>query len=149
LDCERLGIRLNEDGTLCVDDYLRVNGANVYACGDCVGPFQYTHVASHLAWYAAVNALFSPLKRFKVDYRVIPRVTFTDPEIAQVGHSEQSAQAAGVPYETTCYGIDDLDRAICESEAYGQVKVLTVPGKDRIIGASIVGHNAGEMIAEF
>lgn len=149
VDWAKHGIEINSDGTIKVDPYLRANGKNIYACGDVAGPYQFTHTASHQAWYCAVNALFSPWKKFKVDYRVIPRVTFTDPEIAQVGHNELSAKAAGIPYETTVYGLDDLDRAIVESENEGQVKVLTVPGKDKIIGAGIVGHNAGEMLAEF
>jgi pyruvate/2-oxoglutarate dehydrogenase complex dihydrolipoamide dehydrogenase (E3) component len=149
IDWDKFGIKLNKDGTIAVDPYLCANGKNIYACGDVAGPFQFTHVAAHQAWYCAVNALFGPFKRFKVDYRVIPRVTYTDPEVAQVGHNELSAKEAGIPFEVTHYGIDDLDRAIAESEDHGQVKVLTVPGKDTIIGANIVSHNAGEMIAEF
>ena len=148
VDWSALGVELNPNGTVKVDEYLRANGDNVYACGDLVGPYQFTHVASHQAWYCAVNALFAPFKKFKVDYRVIPWVTFTDPEVAQVGHNETSARAAGLPYEVSLYGLDDLDRAITESEGYGQVKILTVPGKDRILGANIVGHNAGEMLQE-
>ncbi len=149
IDWDKFGIKLNKDGTIAVDQYLSANGKNIYACGDVAGPYQFTHVAAHQAWYCAVNALFSPFKRFKVDYRVIPRVTYTDPEVAQVGHNELSAKEAGIPFEVTHYGIDDLDRAIAESEDHGQVKVLTMPGKDTIIGANIVSHNAGEMIAEF
>lgn len=149
MDWAKLGVTLNPDGTIKVDPYMRADGRSIYACGDVAGPYQFTHTASHQAWYCAVNALFSPWKKFKVDYRVIPWVTFTDPEIAQVGHNEASAKAAGIPYETTIYGIDDLDRAIVESEQEGRVKVLTVPGKDKILGASIVGAHAGELIAEF
>jgi pyruvate/2-oxoglutarate dehydrogenase complex dihydrolipoamide dehydrogenase (E3) component len=148
-DWGKLGIALNPNGTLQVDSFLRANGDNIYACGDVIGPYQFTHVAAHQAWYCAVNAIFSPLKKFKVDYRVIPWVTFTDPEVAQVGHNEQSAKAAGIPYEVTRYEVDDLDRAIAESEDYGQVKVLTVPGKDQLLGVNIVGANAGEIIAEY
>ncbi|MCX6128025.1 MAG: pyridine nucleotide-disulfide oxidoreductase, partial [Proteobacteria bacterium] len=124
-------------------------GKNIYACGDVAGPYQFTHVASHQAWYCAVNALFSPLKKFEVDYRVIPWVTFTDPEIAQVGHNEQSAKKANIDYETTIYQLDDLDRAIAESEELGRIKVLTEPGKDKILGANIVGMHAGELLMEF
>ncbi len=148
-DWKKLGIELDPSGTIKVDAYLRANGANIYACGDAIAPYQFTHTASHQAWYCAVNALFSPLKKFKADYRVIPWVTFTDPEVANVGHTELSAKKAGIPYEVTTYGVDDLDRAIAESEAHGQVKVLTVPGKDTILGANIVGYNAGEMIGEY
>ena len=146
---QTLGIKQNPDGTLKTDAYLRLNGSNIYGCGDLVGPYQFTHTASHQAWFCAVNALFDPLKKFKVDYRVIPWVTFTDPEIAHVGHSERSAVDAGVEFEKTTYSIAGLDRAIAESENHGFVKVLTRPGSDKIIGATIVSHNAGEMIAEF
>lgn len=148
-DWHNLGVKTNANGTLAVDSYLRVNGDNMFGCGDLVGPYQFTHTAAHQAWYCAVNALFRPLKSFKVDYSVIPWVTFTDPEIAQVGHNEQSAKAAGIPYEVTHYEIDDLDRAIAESEDIGFVKVLTEPGKDRILGATIVAAPAGEMITEY
>jgi pyruvate/2-oxoglutarate dehydrogenase complex dihydrolipoamide dehydrogenase (E3) component len=113
-----------------------------------VGPNQFTHVAAHQAWYAAVNGLFGGIKRFKADDRVIPRVTFTDPEVAQVGLTERQAQAGGIAYEVTRYGLDDLDRAITESAAHGFVKVLTPPGKDRILGACVVGEHAGELLAE-
>ncbi|MDQ3231918.1 MAG: NAD(P)/FAD-dependent oxidoreductase, partial [Pseudobdellovibrionaceae bacterium] len=149
LDIKKLGLELNDNGTIRVDPYLRANGKNIYACGDVAGPYQFTHVASHQAWYCAVNALFSPLKKFKADYRVIPWVTFTDPEIAQVGHNEQSARKEGLDFEITTYNLDDLDRAIAESEDYGRIKVLTERGKDKIIGANIVGPHAGELLAEF
>ena len=149
LDLDALGIALNHDGTIKVDKFLRANGKNIYACGDVAGPYQLTHTAAHQAWYCAVNALFSLFKKFAVDYRVIPWVTFTDPEVAQVGYNETAANATGINYETTIYGIDDLDRAIAESENHGFVKVLTVPGKDKILGATIVSHNAGEMLTEF
>lgn len=145
---ERLGLVRNVDGTLEVDAYLRTRYPNVYACGDAVGPYQFTHVAAHQAWHATVNALFGGLRKFKVDYSVIPRVTFTDPEVAHVGLSECEARAAGISYECTRYGIDDLDRAIADSEAHGFVKVLTVPGRGRILGATVVGYQAGNLIAE-
>lgn len=149
IDWSRLGVELNQNGTIKVDSRMRANGKGIYACGDVAGPYQFTHMASHQAWYCAVNAIFSPLKTFEVDYRVVPWVTFTDPEIAQVGHNERSARAAGLDFETTIYSLSELDRAITESEAAGQVKVLTVPGKDTILGASIVGSSAGEMLIEF
>jgi len=149
LDLEQLGLSLNNNGTLKVDEYLRANGDNIYACGDVCGPYQLTHAASHQAWYCAVNGLFSPFKKFKVDYRVLPWVTFTDPEVATVGLNETAAKERGVAYEVTKYGTDDLDRAIAEGEAYGFVKVLTVPGKDKILGVTIVSAHAGEMIAEY
>ena len=114
-----------------------------------MGPYQFTHTAAHQAWYAAVNALFGRFKRFKADYTVIPWVTFTDPEVARVGLSEAEAQAQGIAVEITTYGLDDLDRAIVDGSAHGFVKVLTVPGKDRILGVTIAGEHAGELLAEF
>ena len=149
VDWSKLGIFLNANGSFKVDPYLRVNGDNIYACGDVIGPYLFTHVAAHQAWYCAVNALFSPLKKFKVDYRVIPQVTYTDPEIARVGLNETEAKSAEIPYEVTRYDLGDLDRAIVESEKCGFIKVLTVPGKDKILGATIIAPRAGEMITEF
>ncbi len=146
---EALGIPLTPAGTIETNASLQTRYPNILACGDVVGPHQFTHVAAHQAWYAAVNGLFRGIKRFKVDNRVIPRVTFTDPEVAQVGLTERQAQARGIAYEVTRYGLDDLDRAITESAAHGFVKVLTPPGKDRILGACIVGEHAGELLAEF
>jgi pyruvate/2-oxoglutarate dehydrogenase complex dihydrolipoamide dehydrogenase (E3) component len=113
------------------------------------GPFQFTHAAAHQAWYAAVNSLFGHLKKFAADYRVIPWATFTSPEVARVGLNEQDAQQQGIPYEVTRFGIDDLDRAIADGTDEGFVKVLTEPGKDRILGVTIVGAHAGDLIAEY
>ena len=135
--------------TVETNEYLQTLYPNIYAAGDVAGPYQFTHTAAHQAWYAAVNALFGDFKSFKVDYRVIPWATFIDPEVARVGLNEQEAQAQGIAYEVTKYGIDDLDRAIADSEAHGFVKVLTVPGKDRILGVTIVGSHAGDLLAEY
>ena len=146
---EELGVEINPNGTVKTDPFLRTNFPNIYACGDVAGPYQFTHTAAHQAWYAAVNALFGRFKRFKVDYSVIPWATFTDPEVARVGLNEQEAMAQGIPYEVTTYGMDDLDRAITDEEAHGLVKVLTVPGKDKILGVTIVGEHAGDIIAEY
>ncbi|MBP7649378.1 MAG: FAD-dependent oxidoreductase [Phenylobacterium sp.] len=144
---EELGIPVGR--TIETNAYLQTRYPNIYAVGDVAGPYQFTHTAAHQAWYAAVNALFSGFKRFKADYRVIPWVTFTSPEVARVGLSEAEAQAQGIAYEVTRYGLDDLDRAIADSDAHGFVKVLTPPGKDRILGVTIVGAHAGELLAEF
>ena len=122
---------------------------NIYACGDVAGPYQFTHTAAHQAWYAAVNALFGAFKTFKADYRVIPWATFTDPEVARVGLNEQEAIEKKIAYTRTVYGIDDLDRAIADGEADGFVKVLTAPGTDKILGVTIVGEHAGDLIAEY
>jgi pyruvate/2-oxoglutarate dehydrogenase complex dihydrolipoamide dehydrogenase (E3) component/uncharacterized membrane protein YdjX (TVP38/TMEM64 family) len=146
---EELGIPLTKARTVETNEYLQTLFPNIYACGDVAGPYQFTHTASHQAWYAAVNALFGGVRRFRADYAVIPWATFTDPEVARVGLNETDAKAQGIPYEATVYGIDDLDRAITDEAAHGLVKVLTVPGKDRIIGATIAGERAGELIVEF
>ncbi len=144
---ETLGIRTGR--RIEVNGFLQATYPNIYACGDAAGPYQFTHVAAHMAWFASVNALFGMFRRFRVDYSVIPWSTFTDPEIARVGLSEEEAKAKGIRYEVTTYGIDDLDRAIADGEARGQVKVLTPPGKDRILGVTIAGSHAGDLIAEF
>ncbi|OYT97307.1 MAG: pyridine nucleotide-disulfide oxidoreductase [Pseudomonas sp. PGPPP3] len=149
LGLETLDLKLRANGTLETDEYLATRFPNIYACGDVTGPYQFTHVAAHQAWYAAVNALFGDFKRFKVDYRVIPWATFTDPEIARVGLNEQDAKAQGIAYEVTLFAIDDLDRAIADEAAHGYIKVLTVPGKDRILGATIVGEHAAELLTEY
>lgn len=146
---ENLDVKIAPRGTIEADDFLRTNYPNIYVCGDVTGPYQFTHTAAHQAWYAAVNALFSPLKKFRVDYSVIPWATFTDPEVARVGLNELDAKEKNIAYEVSCYGIDDLDRAIADSDAHGLVKVLTVPGKDKILGVTIVGSHAGDLIAEF
>jgi pyruvate/2-oxoglutarate dehydrogenase complex dihydrolipoamide dehydrogenase (E3) component/uncharacterized membrane protein YdjX (TVP38/TMEM64 family) len=144
---EKLGIPAGR--TVQVNDHLQTNYPHIYAAGDVAGPFQFTHTAAHQAWYASVNALFGSLKKFKADYSVIPWATFIAPEVARVGLNEQDAKAQGVAYEVTRYGLDDLDRAIAESSAHGFVKVLTVPGKDKILGVTIVGEHAGDLLAEF
>jgi dihydrolipoamide dehydrogenase len=146
---EELDVKLTKQGTVEVDAFLKTNYPNIYAVGDVAGPYQFTHTASHMAWYAAVNSLFGALKKYKVDYRVVPWCTFTDPEVARVGLSEQDAKEKGIPYEVTLYHLDDLDRAIADQEAHGVVKVLTVPGKDKILGAMITGDHAGDYIVEF
>lgn len=144
---EDLGIKVNR--VVETNEYLETLYPNILAAGDVAGPYQFTHVAGHQAWFAAVNALFGDVKRFKADYRVIPWATFTDPEVARVGLSEAEAREKGIAVEITRYGLDDLDRAIADGSAHGFVKVLTVPGKDRILGVTIVGEHAGDLIAEF
>ena len=146
---EALGIPVGKGRTVQTNEYLQTTYPNIYACGDVAGPYQFTHTAAHQAWYAAVNALFGGLKMFRADYSVIPWATFTDPEVARVGLNETEAKERGIAYEVTTYGLDDLDRAIADEEAHGVVKVLTVPGKDRILGVTIAGEHAGDLIAEF
>ena len=144
---EELGIPTER--TVLTNDYLETLFPNIYAAGDLVGPYQFTHVAAHQAWYASVNALFGQFKRFKVDYRVIPRVTFVDPEIASVGLTEQEAQAQQIAYELSRFEFAELDRAITEGTTTGFIQVLTVPGKDKILGVTIMGAQAGELLAEY
>ncbi|OAI01250.1 FAD-dependent oxidoreductase [Methylomonas methanica] len=146
---EELGIALSPRNTLETNPFQQTNYPNIFAVGDVAGPYQFTHTAAHQAWYAAVNALFGHFKKFRTDYSVIPWSTFTDPEVARVGLNQQDAQAQNITYEVSTYGLDDLDRAIADGEAHGFVKVLTVPGKDKILGVTIVGEHAGDLLAEF
>ena len=146
---EELGIRVTKQKTIDVNDFLQATYPNIYACGDVAGPYQFTHTASHMAWYCAVNALFGRFRKFRVDYSVIPWATFTDPEIARVGLNETEAKEKKIAYEVSTYGLDDLDRAIADSEAEGMVKVLTQPGTDKILGATIAGEHASDILAEF
>ncbi|MEE7627942.1 FAD-dependent oxidoreductase [Methylobacter sp. Wu8] len=146
---EQLGVEISAGRAIEINEFQQTNYPNIFACGDVSGPFQFTHTAAHQAWYASVNALFGSFIKFRTDYSVIPWATFTDPEVARVGLNEQDAKAKGVVYELSTYHLDDLDRAIADGVAHGFVKVLTAPGNDRILGVTIVGEQAGELIAEF
>ena len=148
-DLKELGVALSEKGNIVTDPFLRTNFPSISVCGDVAGAYQFTHVASHQAWYAAVNSLLRPFWSFRADYSVIPWCTFTDPEVARVGLSEAEAKEQGIDVEVTRYDIGELDRAITDGEAHGFVKVLTSPGSDKIRGATVVGSHAGELIAEF
>ena len=146
---EELGVEISPRGTVVTDPFLRTNFPNIYCAGDVAGPYQFTHTAAHQAWHAAVNSLFGTFKSFKVDYRVIPWCTFTDAEVARVGLNETEAQQQKIAFEVTRYEIDDLDRAIADSEDRGWVKVLTKPGSDKILGVTIVSTHAGDLLAEY
>ncbi len=146
---EELGVRLDPKGTIETDPFLRTNFPNIFCAGDVAGPFQFTHTAAHQAWFASVNALFGQIKKFRADYRVIPWCTFTDPEVARVGLSEAEAKDKKIDYEVARFELGELDRAIAEGEEHGWVKVLTPPGKDKILGVAIVGTHAGDLLAEF
>jgi dihydrolipoamide dehydrogenase len=146
---EELGIPVTRQKTVEVNEYLQATYPNIYACGDAIGPYQFTHTASHTAWYCAVNGLFGRFRKFKVDYSVIPWATFTDPEVARVGLNETEAREKGIAYDVHAYGIDDLDRAIADGEARGLVKVITAKGTDKLLGCTIAGASAGEIIVEF
>ncbi|WP_165735600.1 bifunctional TVP38/TMEM64 family protein/FAD-dependent oxidoreductase [Pseudoalteromonas sp. C8] len=144
---EELGIETNR--TVVTNEYLETLYPNIFAAGDIVGPYQFTHVAAHQGWYAAVNGLFGNLKKFKVDYRVIPWTTFIDPEVARVGLNEQDAKDKGIDYEITRFEFEELDRAITDSATKGFIKVITPKGKDKILGVTVVSEHAGDLIAEF
>jgi dihydrolipoamide dehydrogenase len=146
---ENLNIEQRKNGTLEVNEFLQTNYPNIYACGDVTGPYQLTHTAAHQAWYTSVNSLFGAFKKFRVDYSVIPWCTFTEPEVAHVGLNELQAKDKNIEYEVTRYDIGELDRAIADGEAHGVVKVLTKPGKDKILGVTIVGDHAGDLISEY
>jgi pyruvate/2-oxoglutarate dehydrogenase complex dihydrolipoamide dehydrogenase (E3) component/uncharacterized membrane protein YdjX (TVP38/TMEM64 family) len=149
LDLEKLGIETEPSGTLALNDFLQTRYPNIYACGDVAGPYQFTHTAAHQAWYAAVNALFGRFKKFRVDYSVIPWATFTSPEVARVGLNEQEANEQGIDCEITRYGIDDLDRAIADGSDHGFVKIITPTNSDKILGVTIVGAHAGDLLSEY
>ncbi len=149
LGIDKLGIEMNPNGTVVVNEYLQATLPNIFACGDVAGPYQLTHAAGHQGWYCAMNALFGRFWKFRVNYTALPWAVFTDPEVARVGLNEQEAAEQDIACEITRYGIDDLDRAIADSEAHGFVKVLTPPGSDKILGVSIVGPHAGDLITEF
>ena len=146
---EELGVTIRDNGTIETDGLLRTNFPTIFCVGDATGPYQFTHTAAHQAWYASVNALFGRFKTFTADYRVIPWATFTDPEVARVGLNRQEAHGLGIDHEVTEYAMDDLDRAIADGDAVGLVRVLTKPGTDKILGATILGAHAAEMISEF
>lgn len=146
---EKLGVEIAPNGTVAVDEFLRTNYPNIFAIGDVAGPYQFTHTASHMAWYAAVNALFGTFKKFEVDYRVIPWTTFTSPEVARVGLNETEAKAKDIEFEVTTYDVSGLDRALADEEAQGLVKVITPKGKDKILGVTIVADHAGDLMAEY
>lgn len=146
---EELGIKLRENKTIWANEFMQTNFPNIFVCGDVTGPYQLTHTAAHQAWYCAVNGLFGFLKKFKVDYSVIPWATYSDPEVASMGLNEQRAKSQNIAYELVTYNLDDLDRAIADSEDYGVVRVLVKPGSDKILGATIVGNHASDLLLEF
>ncbi len=146
---EELGVSLSPKKTIAIDDFQATNFPSIFACGDVAGPYQFTHTAAHQAWYAAVNALFGNIKKFRTDYTVIPWATFTEPEVARVGLNEQEAKQSGTAYEVSTYDLADLDRAIADGNATGFVKVLTKPKTGKILGVTIAGNHAGDLIAEF
>jgi pyruvate/2-oxoglutarate dehydrogenase complex dihydrolipoamide dehydrogenase (E3) component len=146
---EELGIGVGKSRTVETNEFLQTAVPNIYACGDVAGPYQFTHTAAHQAWYASVNALFGSFKKFRADYSVVPWATFTDPEVARVGLNETEAKERGIACEVTTYDVGELDRAIVDEAAHGRVKVLTVPGSDRILGATVAAEHAGEIISEF
>jgi len=149
LGLEELGVLLNDDGTVRVDKYMQTSCPTLFACGDVAGPYQLTHASGQQAWFASINALVGQFKKFAADYRVMPQVIFTDPSLARVGLNELEAERQGIAVEVTTYDLSDLDRAIIDGDANGVIKVLTAPGTDRILGATILGPQAGELITEF
>ena len=146
---ENLGLALTEQGTVEVNEYLQTSLPNIFACGDVAGPYQFTHMASFQAWFASLNAMLGGLWRSKLNYNVVPWATFTDPEVARVGVSETEAKERNIVYELTRYEMKHHDRSLADGEANGFIKILTVPGKDKILGVTIVGYHASEMIGEF
>jgi len=149
LGLQRLGVAIAGNGTLAADEFLQTNFPTIFCAGDVAGPYQFTHTSAHQAWYASVNALFGAFRKFRADYRVIPWTTYVDPEVARVGLNEVEAREKGIPYELTTFDMGELDRAITDEERQGLVKVLTRPGSDKILGVTIMGPHAGDIIAEY
>jgi pyruvate/2-oxoglutarate dehydrogenase complex dihydrolipoamide dehydrogenase (E3) component len=149
LGLEHLGIETNRDGTIVTNQYLQTSIPSIYACGDVAGPYQFTHMASHQAWYATVNALFGWLWKFRVNYSVVPWATYTDPEVATVGLTESAARAQAVPHEVTYFNMADVNRSVTDGELTGFIKVLTPPGSDKVLGATIVGYHGSELIGDY
>lgn len=146
---KQIGIEFDEKNRIVTKPNMATNFPNIFICGDAAGFHQFTHAAAHMAWHATVNSLIRPLANFKIDYRFLPWCTFTDPEVARIGLNETQALAQKIPHEVTIYDFQELDRAIADVEEFGMVKIITKPNSDKIIGVTIVGHNAGEIISEF
>ncbi|MXZ43622.1 MAG: FAD-binding protein [Gammaproteobacteria bacterium] len=147
LGLEEVGINLSAKQTVKVNRYLQTEVNSVFACGDVVGPYQFTHMAAHQAWFASMNALTRPFWRLKLNDKIVPWAIFTDPELARVGVSENDATRLRIPHEVTKYSFAELDRAVAEGTSKGFVKLITKPGKDTLLGACIVGPSAGELIS--
>ena len=146
---EEMGVELDQNANIKTNAFLQTNFPNIFCSGDAHGRYQFTHTAAHESWYATVNALFGRFKKFPVDYHTIPWATYTEPEVARVGLNETDAIKAGISYDMVKYNLDDLDRAITDFEDHGFVKILTASGKDRILGVTIAGHHAADIMAEF
>jgi len=145
LGLEELGVDVS-GGRIAVDRYLRTAVPSIFACGDVVGPYQFTHMAGQQARAVIQNALL-PLKT-RMDYRVVPWATFTEPEVARVGLSEEEAAAQGVAHRVIKVPLAGIDRAVCDGDTEGFLKILTPPGRDGILGATLVGPHAGDLLHE-
>ena len=149
LGLEELNIEMTPEGNIAVDQYLRTSLSNIFAIGDVAGPYQFTHTASYMASYAAMNAMFGWFWKSKINYSVVPWCTFSSPEVARVGLSEDEALKQGIPYDIVKFDVSRLDRAITDGEERGFVKILTRPRSDKILGVTIISEHAGDVISEY
>ena len=149
LDLKSAGVEVSEGG-LRVNDYLQTSRRHIYAVGDVIGPFLFTHMADAHARVVVRNIL-APFQflRQKMDYSVVPWCTYVDPEVAHVGLGEKEAQQKNIDYDLFVVPLEDVDRAVVESEEAGFAKILTAKGSDRILGATIVAPHAGDLLHEF
>lgn len=143
LGLDSAGVQYNNRG-ITVDNRMRTSQKHIYACGDVCGPYLFTHMAEYQAGIVISNAIFRFPK--KTDYRVVPWVTYTEPELARVGLTEQQAREQGIEPTVLRFSFKDIDRALTEVETDGFTKLITHKG--RILGASILGPHAGELIHE-
>jgi pyruvate/2-oxoglutarate dehydrogenase complex dihydrolipoamide dehydrogenase (E3) component len=149
LDLKSAGVDVN-GSDVRVTEYLQTSQRHIYAVGDVVGPFLFTHMADAQARVVVRNILMPfQFLRQKMDYSVVPWCTYTDPEVAHVGLGEKEAQQKNVDYDLFVVPLEDVDRAVVESEEAGFAKVLTAKGSDKILGATIVAPHAGDLLHEF
>ena len=142
-------MRFNKRG-LIVNEYLQTSQPHIYAAGDIAGSFQFTHLADAHARVVVRNILMPlQLLRQKTETAVLPWVTYTDPEIAHVGFGEREAQKSNIAYDLFVVPLEEVDRAVVESEEIGFARVLTAKDSDKILGVTIVGARAGDLIHEF
>ena len=149
LDLKSAGVDVNERGVR-VTDYLQTSQRHIYAVGDVIGPFLFTHMADAQARVVVRNILMPfQFLRQKMDYSVVPWCTYSDPEVAHVGLGEKEAQQKNLDYDLFVVPLEDVDRAVVESEDAGFAKILTRKGSGKILGATIIAPHAGDLLHEF
>jgi mercuric reductase len=146
LGFEAAGIATGRKGEIVVDETLRTANEDVYAAGDCIGDPMFVYVSAHGGGLAAENALTGAGRIF--DLFALPRVTFTDPQIASVGHTEAQAREAGIEVKTATLSLEDVPRALAARDTRGLIKLVAEAETDRLVGAHVLAAEAGEIIQE-